>query len=38
MIASPTQEWGDMAHMQTGLEKFPGAQILVVMPAHVENE
>lgn len=38
MIASPTQEWGDLAHMQTGLEKFPGAQILVVMPAHVENE
>jgi hypothetical protein len=38
MIASPTQEWGDLVHMQTGLENFPGAQILVVMPAHVENE
>jgi len=38
MIASPTQEWGDLAHMQTGLEIFPGAQILVVMPARPEND
>jgi hypothetical protein len=38
MIASPTQEWGDLAHMRTGLEIFPGAQILVVMPARVETD
>jgi len=38
MIASPTQEWGDLEHMRTGLEIFPGAQILVVMPARQENE
>jgi len=38
MIASPTQEWGDLSPMQTGLEIFPGAQILVVTPARVENE
>jgi anti-sigma regulatory factor (Ser/Thr protein kinase) len=38
MIASPTREWGDLSPMQTGLEIFPGAQILVVMPARVETE
>ncbi len=38
MIASPTQDWGDLSAMRTGLEFFPGAQILVVMPARLENE
>jgi anti-sigma regulatory factor (Ser/Thr protein kinase) len=38
MIASPTQVWGDLAAMQRGLEIFPGAQILVVMPARSEAE
>lgn len=38
MIASPTQSWGDLAPMQEGLEIFPGAQILVVMPARVEAD
>lgn len=38
MIASPTQPWGDLAPMQTGLEIFPGAQILVVMPARLEAD
>lgn len=38
MIASPRQDWGDLADMRTGLEIFPGAQILVVMPARLEAE
>jgi anti-sigma regulatory factor (Ser/Thr protein kinase) len=38
MIASPTQSWGDLPPLRTGLEIFPGAQILVVMPARLETD
>lgn len=38
MIASPVPEWDDLPTVQRGLESFPGAQILVVMPARAEAE
>jgi hypothetical protein len=38
MIASPVPDWDDLPTLQKGLDTFPGAQILVVMPAQAEDE
>jgi hypothetical protein len=31
-------EWDDTPHLQSGLARFPGAQVLIVLPERIADE